>query len=226
MTFPADYQATELAGKAATFDVTAKALKRPIEPALDDELAKRIGFEGLEQVRDALSGQVRQEYEQMSRMRIKRELLDQLAAQTGFDAPEGMVDGEFNAIWSRVEADLKAGKLDEEDRDKDEDTLRGDYRKIAERRVKLGLLLAEIGRANGVTVTSDEMVRAMRAEAGRYPGQEQQVIEFFRSNPQAAETLRGPIFENKVVDYVLELARVEERTVTPAELADVPPAEL
>ena len=226
VTFPADYQATELAGKAATFDVTAKALKRPIDPALDDELAKRIGFDGLEQVRDALSGQVRQEYEQMSRMRIKRELLDQLAAQTGFDAPEGMVEGEFNAIWSRVEADMKAGKLDEEDQGKDEDALRSDYRKIAERRVKLGLLLAEIGRANGVTVTSDEMVRAMRTEAGRYPGQEQQVIEFFRSNPQAAETLRGPIFENKVVDYVLELARVEERTVTPAELADVPPAEL
>ena len=226
VTFPADYQATELAGKAATFDVAAKTLKRPIDPALDDELAKRIGFEGLDQVRDALSGQVRQEYEQMSRMRIKRELLDQLATQTGFDAPEGMVDGEFNAIWSRVETDMKAGKLDEEDQGKDEDTLRADYRKIAERRVKLGLLLAEIGRANGVTVTSDEMVRAMRAEAGRYPGQEQQVIEFFRSNPQAAETLRGPIFENKVVDYVLELARVEERTVTPAELADVPPAEL
>lgn len=226
VTFPEDYQATELAGKAATFDVTAKALKRPIEPALDDDLAKQIGFEGLEQVREALSGQVRQEYEQMSRMRIKRDLLDQLATQTDFEAPEGMVEGEFASIWSRVEQDLKAGRLDDEDKDKDEATLRSDYRKIAERRVKLGLLLAEIGRANGVTVTSDEMVRAMRAEAGRYPGQEAQVIDFFRQNPQAAETLRGPIFENKVVDYVLELAKVEEKTVTPEELAEVPPAEL
>jgi len=226
VTFPEDYQATELAGKAATFDVTAKALKRPIEPALDDDLAKQIGFEGLEQVREALSGQVRQEYEQMSRMRIKRDLLDQLATQTDFEAPEGMVEGEFASIWSRVEQDLKAGRLDDEDKDKDEATLRSDYRKIAERRVKLGLLLAEIGRANGVTVTSDEMVRAMRAEAGRYPGQEAQVIDFFRQNPQAAETLRGPIFENKVVDYVLELAKVEEKIVTPEELAEVPPAEL
>ncbi|MGI4745178.1 MAG: trigger factor [Janthinobacterium lividum] len=226
VTFPEDYQAAELAGKAATFDVTAKALKRPIEPALDDDLAKQIGFEGLEQVREALSGQVRQEYEQMSRMRIKRDLLDQLATQTNFEAPEGMVEGEFASIWSRVEQDLKAGRLDDEDKDKDEATLRSDYRKIAERRVKLGLLLAEIGRANGVTVTSDEMVRAMRAEAGRYPGQEAQVIDFFRQNPQAAETLRGPIFENKVVDYVLELAKVEEKIVTPEELAEVPPAEL
>ncbi len=226
VSFPDDYHAAELAGKAASFDVSAKALKRPVERAIDDELAQKMGFEGLEQVRDALSGQVRQEYEQMSRMRIKRELLDQLATQTTFDAPQGMVEGEFGSIWSRVEADLKAGRLDEEDQGKDEETLRSDYRKIAERRVKLGLLLAEIGRANGVTVTSDEMMRAMRTEAGRYPGQEAQVIEFFRKNPQAAETLRGPIFENKVVDYVLELARVEERTVTPEELAEVPPAEL
>ncbi len=226
VTFPADYQATELAGKVAKFDVTAKALKRPVEPAIDDELAKQIGFEGLEQVREALAGQVRQEYDQLSRMRIKRELLDQLAGQTGFDAPEGMVEAEFASIWSRVEQDLKAGRLDDEDKDKDEDTLRADYRRIAERRVKLGLLLAEIGRANGVTVSNDEMVRAMRAEASRYPGQEAQVIEFFRKNPQAAESLRGPIFENKVVDYVLELARVEDKLVTPEELAEMPSADI
>ena len=226
VTFPADYQATELAGKEASFVVTAKALKRPVEPEINDDLAKQIGFEGLEQVREALAGQVRQEYDQLSRMRIKRELLDQLAGQTTFDAPEGMVETEFAAIWSRVEQDLKAGKLDEEDKDKDEDTLRADYRRIAERRVKLGLLLAEIGRTNGVTVSNDEMVRAMRAEASRYPGQEAQVIEFFRKNPQAAETLRGPIFENKVVDYVLELAQVEDKVVTPEELAEMPSAEI
>ena len=226
VSFPGDYQAAELAGKAASFDVVAKALKQPLDPVIDDEFAKKIGFDGLEEVREALSMQVRQEYEQMSRMRIKRDLLDQLATQIAFDAPDGMIEREFGSIWSRVEADLKAGELDDEDKDKDEATLRADYRKIAERRVKLGLLLAEIGRSKGVTVTSEELVRAMRAEAGRYPGQETQVIEFFRSNPQAAETLRGPIFENKVVDYVLELATVEDKTVTPEELADVPAAEL
>ena len=226
VTFPADYQAAELAGKAASFEVAAKALKRAVEPAIDDELAKRIGFEGLEQVREALAGQVRQEHDQLSRMRIKRELLDQLAGQTAFAAPGGMVEAEFAAIWSRVEQELKDGRLDDEDKGKDEATLRADYRRIAERRVKLGLLLAEIGRANGVTVSNDEMVRAMRAEARRYPGQEAQVLDFFRKNPQAAETLRGPIFENKVVDYVLELARVEDRVVTPEQLAEMPATEI
>ena len=226
VTFPADYQAAELAGKEASFAVTAKALKRAVEPEINDDLARQIGFEGLDQVREALAGQVRQEYDQLSRLRIKRELLDQLAGQTAFDAPDGMVEAEFAAIWSRVEQDLKAGRLDDEDKNKDEDTLRADYRRIAERRVKLGLLLAEIGRANGVTVSRDEMVRAMRAEASRYPGQEAEVIEFFAKNPQAAETLRGPIFENKVVDYVLELARVEDKVVTPEELAEMPSADI
>ncbi|MCQ8241387.1 trigger factor [Rhizosaccharibacter radicis] len=224
VTFPADYQAAELAGKDATFDVTAKALKRPVEPAIDDDLAKKIGFEGLEQVREALSQQVRQEYEQLTRMRIKRDLLDQLSTRTEFEAPESMLDAEFNSIWQRVEQDLKNGSLDEDDKNKDEETLRADYRRIAERRVKLGLLLAEIGRGNGIVVTPEEMNRAVRAEASRYPGQEQMVVEFFMKNPQAAESLRGPIFENKVVDYVLELAKVDDRTVTPEELAEVPPA--
>ena len=159
-------------------------------------------------------------------MRIKRELLDALSAKADFAAPEGMVEAEFRAIWDRVEADQKAGRQDDEDVGKDDETLRADYRRIAERRVRLGLLLAEIGRAANISVTQDEMMRAMRAEAGRYPGQEQMVIDFFRKNPQASETLRGPIFENKVVDYVLDLAHVEGRTVTPEELAEVPPSDL
>jgi len=226
VTFPADYQAENLAGKEATFDIKAKGLKRAVDPAVDDDLAKKIGFEGLEQVRELISKQVAEEYEQLSRLRIKRELLDALALKTDFEAPEGMVEAEFAQIWSRVESDRAAGQLDDEDKDKDEDTLRADYRKIAERRVKLGLLLAEIGRANNITVTQDEMMRAVRAEAMRYPGQEQAVFEFFGKNPQAAESLRGPIFENKVVDYVIELAKVEEKEVTPEELAEVPPADL
>ncbi|ACI53050.1 trigger factor [Gluconacetobacter diazotrophicus PA1 5] len=226
VTFPADYSAENLAGKEATFDITAKALKRPVDVEIDDEMAKKIGFEGLEQVRELITRQVEQEYEQLSRLRIKRELLDALAEKTDFEAPQGMVEAEFAQIWQRVEADRKAGELDEEDKEKDEDTLRADYRKIAERRVKLGLLLAEIGRANAITVSQDEMLQAIRAEAMRYPGQEQQVFEFFRKNPQAAESLRGPIFENKVVDYVIELATVEDKDVTPEELAEIPPADL
>ena len=131
-----------------------------------------------------------------------------------------MVEQEFAQIWQRLEADRQAGRLDEDDKDKDEETLKADYRAIAERRVRLGLLLAEIGRVNSITVAQDEMTRAMRTEAMRYPGQEQQVFEFFRQNPRAAETLRGPLFEEKVIDFMLELAKVEEKTVTPEELAE------
>ncbi|MBO1358622.1 trigger factor [Acetobacter sacchari] len=226
VTFPEDYSATELAGKEATFDITAKALKRPVDAAVDDELAKKIGFEGLDQVRELITKQVAEEYDQLSRLRIKRDLLDELAKKTDFPAPESMVEAEFAQIWARVEADRTAGELDDEDKDKDEDTLKADYRKIAERRVKLGLLLAEIGRSKNIVVTQDELARAIRAEALRYRGQEQAVFDFFTKNPQAAESLRGPIFENKVVDYLIELAKVEDKEVTPEELSDMPPADI
>ncbi|GBQ78382.1 trigger factor [Acetobacter malorum] len=226
VTFPENYGAEELAGKEATFDITVKELKKPVDAPIDDELAKLLGFETLEQLRDLVRKQVEGEYDQLSRLRIKRDLLDALATKTDFQAPEGMVDAEFQQIWQRVEADRKAGQLDDEDKDKDEDTLRADYRKIAERRVKLGLLLAEIGRKNAITVTQDELGRAMRAEAMRYQGQEKEVFTFFQNNPQAIESLRGPIFENKVVDYLIELAKVEDKEVTPEELSDIPPADI
>lgn len=219
VTFPADYQAAELAGKEAAFEVVAKGLRRGVLPELDDAFAKTLGFDDLAKIRDVVREQMAREYGEMSRLRIKRELLDALAETVDFEAPAGMVEAEFAQIWGRIEQDRAAGRLDEEDRAKDEETLRADYRAIAERRVKLGLLLAEIGRANSIEVAQEEMVRAMRQEAGRYPGQEQQVLDFFRSNPRAVESLRGPIYENKVVDYVLELATVEEREVTAEELA-------
>ena len=223
VTFPEHYGAGELAGKVASFAITAKKLKRAVLPAIDEALAEKLGFEGgLTEVRQAIASQVQREYDQLSRMRIKRELLDALSERASFPVPQSMVDGEFAQIWQRLEADRKDGKLDEDDQGKDDDTLKAEYRAIAERRVRLGLLLAEIGRANGISVTADEMTRAMRAEAGRYPGQEQKVIEFFRKNPQAADSLRGPIFEEKVVDFVLELAQVTDSMVTPEELARDP----
>jgi trigger factor len=224
VTFPEEYGAKELAGKAATFEITAKKLRSSKLPELDDELGKKLGFEGLEPVRNAITEQMQREYDQLSRMRLKRELLDALAATASFPAPQGMVDAEFAQIWQRIEADRAADKLDEDDKAKDEEVLRSEYRAIAERRVRLGLLLAEIGRTNSLTVGADEMTRAMRTEATRYPGQEQQVMEFFRTNQQAAESLRGPLYEDKVVDYVLELATVEDVTVTPEELVAEPPA--
>jgi trigger factor len=220
--FPDDYGAKELAGKAATFEVTAKKRKRGVVPALDDELAKTLGFDTLERVRELLTQQRQREYDSMARLRIKRQLLDELAKRATFAVPQGMVQAEFDQIWSRIEADRKEGKLDTDDQGKDDETLKAEYRAIAERRVRLGLLLSEIGRANGITVAADEMTRAMRAEAARYPGQEGRVMELFRKNPQAAETLRGPIFEEKVIDFVLELAQVTDQVVSPEELARDP----
>jgi trigger factor len=226
VTFPAEYHAPDLAGKAAQFEITAKALRRAILPPIDDELGKTLGFEGIDEVRQTIARQSQREYDQLSRLRLKRELLDALAKIAQFDTPPTMVEAEFDQIWKRIESDRAEGKLDEEDAAKDEATLHSEYHAIAERRVRLGLLLAEIGRVNGITVGNDEMNRAVRTEAGRYPGQEAQVVEFFRKNPQAAEMLRGPIFEDKVVDYVLELAHIEDKPATLEELQEDPPVEL
>ncbi len=222
VTFPEEYHAKELAGKPATFDLTATALSSSKPAEIDDELAKKLGMESLEKLREAISQQIQREYDQVSRMRLKRDLLDSLAKSAEFQVPPSMVESEFTQIWQRVEADIKDGKQDDEDKGKDEDTLKAEYRGIAERRVRLGLLLSEIGRTSGIQVGADEMSRAMRTEAARYQGQEQMVMEFFRKNPQAAENLRGPIYEDKVVDFVLELAQVENKSVTPEELSAEP----
>jgi trigger factor len=223
VTFPEDYGSKDLAGKAATFDVTAKKLSRPVVPT-HEELATKLAFEDVGELRTLIERRMQQEYDQLARLRLKRELLDALAQRVDFAVPQGMLDQEFDQIWQRLEAERKEGRLDEDDKDKDEATLRADYRAIAERRVRLGLLLAEIGRSNGITVTEQEMNAAKRAEAGRYPGQEAQMMEFFRKYPQAEEALRGPIFEEKVVDLVLELAQVTEQMVTFEELSQEPEA--
>jgi trigger factor len=219
VTFPEEYGSKELAGKAAAFTVTCKSLKAQVNPAIDDELAKSMGFEDLAKLQEAVRGSLQQEYDNLSRLKVKRSLLDGLAERASFPVPDGMVESEFAQIWQRIEADMKADRLDEDDKGKDEEALKADYRAIAERRIRLGLLLSEIGRTNNISVSADELSRAMRQEAARYPGQEQQVMEFFRKNPQAAENLRSPIFEEKVVDFMLELAKVTERNVAPDELS-------
>lgn len=219
VTFPENYGVAALAGKPARFDITATALKEKHVPPVDDALAERLGAGTLADLRALIVERLQRDYDQVTRLRLKRALLDELA-KTEFPVPLGMVDAEFNQIWARVEADRKAGQVDEGDAGKDEETLKTEYRAIAERRVRLGLLLAEIGRSNGITVGQEEINRAMRQEAARYPGQEQQVLEFFRKNPQAQDGLRGPIFEEKAVDFVLELAKVEDRSVTAAELTE------
>lgn len=222
VTFPENYQAAQLAGKEATFDIKAKGLKEAVTPEINDEFAKKVGLESLENLKSLVSKQITSEYDQMSQMRIKRDILDVLAEKVSFEIPAGLLDAEFDQIWQRIEEDRKADRLDEEDKAKDEETLKADYRKIAERRVRLGLLLVEVGRLNSIAVTEEELTQAMRSEAMRYPGKEKEVIEFFQKNPQAIDSLRGPIYENKVIDYILELANIEDKEVNAQELAEMP----
>jgi trigger factor len=224
LTFPQPYGVAELAGRAASFDITARQLKRVVLPAVGEDLAKKIGFEGADELSAALKRSLQNEFDQLARLRLKRELLDALADATAFAVPQALVEGEFAQIWQRLDADRKQGKHDPDDAGKDDDTLKAEYRAIADRRVRLGLLLGEIARTNGISAAPDELKRAIHAEARRYPGQEQKVIEHFRKNPQEAERLQGPILEEKVVDFVLELARVTDRTVTVEELSRDPDA--
>ena len=213
--FPDDYGNKELAGKDAVFQCTVKEIREFVDQPIDDELAKKNNFENLEAMRKAVSDRIGQEYAQISRGMIKRALLDKLAESHTFPVPEGLVEGEFNAIWQRIEEAKKNGEKIE-----DEEKAREEYRGIAERRVRLGLLLADVGRSNNIDVTPEELNQAVMREAMRYPGQERQVLEFYGKNAQLKEQLRAPIFEEKTVDFILELAKVTEKSVTPEELLE------
>lgn len=218
VTFPAEYGVATLAGKAATFDVTVVEVKKPVETKIDDDLAKNIGLSDLATLKDAIKKNIEDQLAQLSRQKAKRSLLDALDATHSFDLPPKMLAAEFEAIWAQVTQDKAAGNEDPEDAGKSEDELKAEYTKIAERRVRLGLVLAELGRVNGVEVKDEEVARAIQAEASRYPGQERQVYEFFQKNPNAVASLRAPLYEEKVVDFVLQMAKVTDVTVTRAEL--------
>ena len=224
VTFPEEYGAKDLAGKTAEFEITAKELAVAEIPAIDDELAKTMGLEGLEQLKERVKEQIGREYEGQTRAKLKRALLDVLAEKAQFAAPVSLIEAEFNAIWQQVEADKAAGQADPEDEGKDEETLKAEYKAIADRRVRLGLLVAEIGRANEVQVTEQELQRAMFNEAMRYGAQAMQVVEFFRKNPQQMERFRGPIFEDKVIDFLLGSVKQDEVQVSAEELAKDPEA--
>jgi trigger factor len=219
VTFPEDYGNKELAGKAAAFSVTVKQVLERVPAPIDDELAKKMGVESLEALREAQRKQLSADYAQLARQRLKRQLLDSLADTHDFEVPTGLVDSEFASIWHQIEEDKKADRLDPEDVGKPEEQLKDEYRAIAVRRVKLGLLLSEVGRLNNVQVTNEEVSRALMAEARRYPGQERKVIEFYQGSPQAMLQLRAPIYEDKVIDFIADTANVSERHVTSAELA-------
>jgi len=217
-TFPENYQAQHLAGKTAQFAVSVKSVEAQGETKIDDELAKSLGLDSLDALKDAIKSNLEREHQNQSRARVKRRLLDVLDTEHDFELPEKMVDAEFNQIWSQVQQDIEQGNLDDEDKDKSEDELKAEYRTIAERRVRLGLVLAEIGREGGVQVAEEEVARAVNQQASQYPGQERQVVEFYQSNPQALAQIRAPLYEEKVVDYVLELAEVEDETVAAEDL--------
>jgi trigger factor len=218
VTFPAEYQAAALAGKDAEFAVTVKEVKAPVDSKPDDALAERLGVESLEKLRELLKTNLETQYAGATRFKLKRALLDVLDTKHDFPLPPKMVEAEFASIWQQVQSDKDGGNLPSEDGEKTDDQLQSEYRKIAERRVRLGLVLAEIGREANVQVTEQELAEAMRQEAMRYGPQAQQIFDFFRQNPAAQAQLRAPIFEDKVVDLIIEKAKVKDEKVSKDEL--------
>ena len=218
VTFPENYQVEALRGKDAAFEVTVKEVKAPVEAKADEALAERLGVESLEKLRELIKTNLEQQYASATRFKLKRALLDQLDEKHDFPLPPKMVEAEFASIWQQVQQDKEAGQLPEDDAKKTDAELEAEYRKIAERRVRLGLILAEVGRRNDVQVSEQELANAMRQEALRYGAQAQQVFDLLRNNANAQAQLRAPIFEDKVVDLIVEKAKVKDKKVSKDEL--------
>lgn len=216
--FPDEYGAAHLAGKDAVFDVHVHEIGKAGKTEINDELAKTLGLDDLDKLKEVIKGQIESQYGSHTRQKVKRQLLDQLDEQHQFELPESMVEQEFNNIWQQITNDLEQAKKTFEDEDTTEEKAREDYMKLAKRRVRLGLVLAEIGEAAKIEVTENELQQALMQQVQQFPGQEQQIYEFFRSNPDAVGGLRAPIFEEKVVDHILEQADVTDKTVTKEEL--------
>lgn len=218
VTFPENYGSAELAGKAAEFEVVAKEIHAAGETKVDEDLAKAFGMESLDALKDAVRGAITRDYETQSRRKLKKELLDALDGKYAFDLPKGLVEQEFNAVWSQVEADLKNNAKTFADENTTEEGAREEYRRIAERRVRLGLVLAQIGESADIKVTDDEVDRALVERVRQYPGQERQVWDFYQKNPGAKAELRAPIFEEKTVDHLLGQINVVEEPISREEL--------
>jgi trigger factor len=216
--FPENYGAAHLAGKEAEFDVTVKEVQAPGEVAIDDDFAKGFGMDSLDKLKDAVRGSIQRDYDLQGRRKLKKELLDALDAKYAFELPPTLVEQEFAAVWSQVEADLKNNSKSFADEGTTEDEARAEYRRIAERRVRLGLVLAQTGDRANVQVSDDEVSQALVERVRQYPGQERQVWEFYQKNPQARAELRAPLFEEKVVDHVLAQVKVVEEPVSKEKL--------
>ncbi|MEW5422548.1 trigger factor [Amorphus sp. 3PC139-8] len=218
LSFPEDYPAEQLAGKAATFDVTVAEVTAPQETVIDDAFAERLGLESLEKLREALKSQMESAYNQASREKAKRALLDALDEAYKFEVPEKLVTAEFDAIWQQEMAERERSGRSFEDDDTTEETVRNDYQGIADRRVRLGLLLSRIGENAEVQVNDEELQRALIERVRQFPGQEQQAYEYFTKTPEAMASLRAPLYEDKVVDYLFELVTLKEKPVSADEL--------
>ena len=218
VTFPVNYTNAELAGKAAEFDVTAKSVEAPGTVTVDEAFAKSLGMESLDKLKEAVKGRIQQEHTAQARQKLKRKLLDQLDAMHQFALPPTLAEEEFKNVWSAVESDLKSQNRTFADEGTTEEKAREEYRTIAERRVRLGLVLAEIGEKNNITVTEDELSRAIVEQARQFPGREQEIWEHYRKNPQAVASVRAPLFEEKVVNFLVELAKVTDKPVSREEL--------
>ena len=225
-TFPEAYVTRTLAGQTAQFEVTVKTVAAPEPFAMDDEFAKGFGLESLDKLKETLRARIGDDYARASREKLKRQLLDRLDQRYSFELPEGLVNQEFESIWRQVEVEQKASGRGFADEKTTEEAARADYRRIAERRVRLGLLLAEVGSKADVKITDEEMTGALIARARAYPGQEKQIWDYYRNNQQALAELRAPIYEEKVVDHIVALAKVEDRKVSKEELLKADEEEL
>jgi trigger factor len=218
VTFPQTYPAQQLAGKNAEFDVTVKSVETPQAVTVNDEFAKSLGLESLAKLHEMVKERLTREHSAMSRQKVKRRLLDELDARHKFGPPPSLVEDEFNNVWKTIVDDLQARKRSFEDESTTEEKAKEEYRGIAERRVRLGLVIAEIGERNAIKVSDEELSRAVMDRARQMPGQEQKVWDFYRNNPDALASLRAPIFEDKVIDFILELAKISDKTVSREDL--------
>ncbi|KGJ70523.1 putative Trigger factor [Bradyrhizobium diazoefficiens SEMIA 5080] len=218
VSFPKNYMNDKLAGQPAEFETTATSIEAPQDIAIDDEFAKTLGLESLDKLKEAARERLVAEFAGATRQRVKRALLDRLDEAHRFEAPPSLVDEEFNLMWNSVKAEMDSAGKTFADEDTTEDAAKEEYRKIADRRVRLGLVLSEIGEKNKITVTDDEVGRAVIERARQMPGREKEVWDYYRSNAQALAQLRAPIYEDKVVDFILELANVTEKKVSREDL--------
>lgn len=216
--FPDEYGAAHLAGKDAEFDVKVLKVEKPGEVKIDDELAQKLGVESAEKLREAVRGQLESQYGSFTRSKVKRKILDELDSKTKMELPEKMVEQEFNNIWEQMTGELERSGKTFADEDTTEEDAKKEYQGLAERRVRLGLVLAEIGEKAEINVSDEEMQSAVYQQLQQYPGQEEQVLKYFRENPDAVAGLRAPIYEDKVIDFIMDKAELADKKVSKEDL--------